>query len=533
MRMLTIVLLSGGIVAGQIGFTNHRVNKDATAEVQNEQQIMVNPTDSANFVAVWRDFRVGYLQVGHAATFDRGQTWVVETLFVEPTYNWDSDPGLTVDANGNFFAIILSFNSTSEPDGYFIFESTDKGRTWSAPRTVINQVPGVFEDKELIACDRTSSPYQGNLYVTWARFYAIDIMNTRSTNRGFNWSTPVPVSDASSSYQWPVPAVGPSGDLYIAWCASNAIRFDRSTDGGLTFGTDRTIQSIYSMSRNLKGGLIATYSYPAMDVDITGGSYNGNIYIAFMDNGTDGFPDMYVTKSTDRGQTWSARRRINDDPLNNRIDQFHPWLTVDRTGCISVIFYDSRLDPNNMLCDVYMVQSTDGGNTWSNNIRVTTVSSDLRLKGNVLEPPDPTKPLAGMFAGHIGEYNGVAASSRFNVVPIWTDTRNGNQDTYVGVFHYSGIEAVAGAGGSVRFSCKPNPVRDRLEIELMVEQPGHYEICLYDGLGRRMKELFGGALLPGRHRLTSVGLSEMRPGVYFIEVESSSGTEHRKVVVQR
>jgi hypothetical protein len=138
-----------------------------------------------------------------------------------------------------------------------------------------------------------------------------------------------------------------------------------------------------------------------------------------------------------------------------------------------------------------------------------------------------------MFAGHIGEYNGVAASSRFNVVPIWTDTRNGNQDTYVGVFHYSGIETTVGADGGARFSFKPNPVRDRLKIELSVEQAGHYEICIYDGLGRRMKELFAGSLLPGYVRLASTGLSELPPGVYFIEVKSSSGKEHRKVVVQR
>ncbi len=531
MKILLIMFVSFQIVLSQ-GFINVRVNKDQTTQVQNEQQIAVNPTDSLNFVCDWRDFRVGYRQVGHAATTDGGKTWIAETLFVEPTYNWDSDPGMTVDANGNFFAIILSFNSTSEPNGFFVFESTDKGRTWSAPRTVINQVPGVFEDKELIACDRTSSPYRGNLYVAWARFYAVDIMLTRSTNRGFNWSTPVRVSDGSGSFQWPVPAVGPNGEVYVAWCGPSSIRFDLSTDGGMTWGTDRTVQTYTSQSRYLKGGQILTFSYPAMDVDITGGPYNGYIYIAYMDNGPDGYPDMYFTRSTDRGQTWSARRRINDDPLNNHIDQFHPWLTVDKTGCISVIFYDSRLDPNNILCDLYLTQSTDGGNTWSPNERVTTVSFDLRLdKDKQIEPYDPAKPLAGQFAGWIGEYNGVAASSRRNVVPIWTDTRNGNQDTYIGYRSSGSIDDDEKIRLIRSLSIKPNPGLDHSIIEFEIAKPGVYDIIIYNSLGQKIKTINQGFLSAGSYRQRLDQLSRLSPGIYFIRIKGNGYNRSHKFVM--
>ncbi len=530
MRILVFFFVLASLLFSQIGFVNFRVNQDNSNQVQNEQQIAVNPTDSLNYVCVWRDFRVGYRQVGHAATLDGGRTWVAETLFVEPKYNWDSDPGITVDANGNFYAIVLSFNSTSQPNGYFVFESTDKGLTWSQPRTVIDGVPGVFEDKELIACDRTSSPYRGNLYVAWARFYNIDIMVTRSTNRGFNWSTPTRVSDISSSFQWPVPAVGANGEVYVAWCASSAIRFDRSTDGGLTWGTDRTIQSISRMSRTVKG-MITTYSYPAMDVDITGGPYNGNIYVAYMDNGPDGYPDMYFTRSTDQGQTWSARLRINDDPLNNRIDQFHPWLTVDKTGCISVIFYDSRLDPSNILCDVYLAQSTNGGNNWLPNIRVSTVSFDLRLDSSDVQPVDPRQPLAGYFAGHIGEYNGLAAASPRNIVPVWTDTREGNQDTYVGVWEQSRVEEKRTIAFGPKMSISPNPAVNSISINFEVESAGHYSLILYDGLGRKIQPIFKGFLENGPHQFKVEHLSRLPGGVYFIGITSANLTSCRKFVL--
>ncbi|MEO0096264.1 MAG: sialidase family protein, partial [candidate division WOR-3 bacterium] len=216
MKVKLLVFLFGCSFLFAQDFLNIKVNTDNTTQIQNEQQIVINPIDTFNLVADWRDFRVGYRQVGHAASLDGGRTWIAETLFVEPTYNWDSDPGMTVDADGNFYAIVLSFNSTSQPNGFFLFQSTDKGITWSPPRTVVNNVQNVFEDKELIACDRTNSPYRDNLYVAWARFLNFStpaIYFTRSTNQGFNWSTPIQISDTQGSLQWPVPAVGPNGEV--------------------------------------------------------------------------------------------------------------------------------------------------------------------------------------------------------------------------------------------------------------------------------------------------------------------------------
>lgn len=507
------------------GFLNIKVNTDNTTQIQNEQQIVINPTDTLNLVADWRDFRVGYRQICHAASLDGGRTWIAETLFVEPTYIWDSDPGMTVDANGNFYAIILSFNSTSEPNGFFVYQSTNKGITWSAPRTVVNGVQNVFEDKELIACDRTSSPYSGNLYVAWARFigfYSPAIYFTRSTDQGFNWSAPIQISDSQGDVQWPVPVVGPNGEVYVAWCRTTSIRFDRSTNGGVSFGTDHTVQNIASMDRYVKGSIL-TFSYPAIDVDITNGPYRGYIYVAYMDDGTDGYPDMFFTRSTDGGNTWSTKVRINDDPQGNHIDQFHPWLTVDRTGCISVIFYDSRNDPSNILSDVYLAQSTNGGVTWFPNVRITTVSFDLTAgPEKQIEPYDPTKPLVGQRAGLIGEYNGLAAASKGNPISIWTDTRNGNQDTYVGVVENIGVSENNFKIASGKFVIKTNPVNHYLLVELNLDHSENVVFNIYNALGQMVKQVNAGYFETGIHKL-NIDTSKFRDGIYFITTGSGKG----------
>ncbi len=440
--LLTPICLRAATCGRDSAYLNIRINDDTTSEVHNEEQIVMNPKDTTNLVAVWRDFRLGYRQVGYGYSFDGGLTWQ-QGLFHEPQYDLDSDPGLTVDTAGNFYAVVLSYYSTSQPNGLFVFKSTDGGANWGDPVPAVNGVPGVFEDKELIACDRSDGPYTDNLYVAWTRFYSTQILLCRSTDGGQSFESPVSVSDVGG-VQWPVPCVGSNSEVYVAWVQFSplAIRFDRSTDGGQTFGSDITVQQVTFGSGDVYGG-VRVYSFPAMDADITGGPFDSNIYIAHMDDApglTD--TDIYFTRSTDGGTSWSERVRINDDPLNNGCDQFHPWLTVAPDGAIIVVFLDRRLDPGNLLMDLYMTTSTDGGVTWSMNERITTVSSDPTAgsKSGDWQADAPgirrkvdTPAIMVEKAGLIGEYIGVTASSIDDIHPVWTDTRLGDQDVFVAV----------------------------------------------------------------------------------------------------
>ncbi|UCG92662.1 MAG: T9SS type A sorting domain-containing protein [candidate division WOR-3 bacterium] len=525
-------------------YLNIKVNDDTTTQLQNEEQIVINPQDSTNLVAVWRDFRLGYRQVAYGYTFDGGLTWN-QDLFVEPQYIWDSDPGLTVDTAGNYYAVILSYTgSTFEPNGLFVFKSTDGGATWSDPVTVINGVPDVFEDKELITCDRSGGPYTDNLYVAWTRFYNTRILMSRSSDGGNSFEGPVTVSDING-VQWPVPCVGPNSEVYVAWVgySPGAIRFDRSFDGGQTFGTDITIQNVTFVSGEIYGGIMV-FSFPAMDVDITGGPNNGTIYVAYMDyapGNTD--TDIYFTRSTDGGSTWSEKVRINDDSLNNGCDQFHPWLTVAPDGSIIVVFLDRRLDLGNLFMDLYMTTSADAGDTWSPNERITTVSSDPTAGSASLVVKNPreeyprkiTEPLilAGR-AGLLGEYIGVTASSIDDIHPMWTDTRFGHQDVFVGVKDTAG-QYVQEYGddrmSDVSVIVLPNPARDMVLISIEPDWIARAAlITIYDISGRRVKtvNISGNHFLWDRRndRGALVG-----SGVYFCSIESNTTSVMRKFIL--
>lgn len=515
--------LIGSIWQRDSAYLNIRVNDDTTDQVQNEEQIVMNPTDTTNMVAVWRDFRLGYRQVTYAYTYDGGLTWE-QDLFSEPQYIWDSDPGLTVDTAGNFYAVILSYNSTLEPNGLFVYKSTDGGATWSGPVTVINGVSGVFEDKELIACDRSVGPYTDNLYVAWARFYNTQILISRSSDGGNSFVDPVIVSDYNG-VQWPVPAVGPNSEVYVAWVhySPGSIRLDISTDGGQTFGSDITIQNTTFVSGNINGSIMV-FSFPALDVDITGGPNNGYMYVAYMDDAP-GFTDtdIFFTRSTNGGSTWSQKIRINDDPQNNGCDQFHPWLTVAPDGSIIVVFLDRRLDSGNLLMDLYLTTSADGGMTWSTNERITTVSSDptagsWQKTGNYPVKCEAPFILADR-AGLLGEYIGLTASSTDDIHPLWTDTRLGDQDAFFAIKdttspHVQEIPEGLTSGKGLLVTPNPGSGKISFIIDSDYAAINQAQLEIYDACGRVVKTYENPAHVITWDRYTDNGVYT-QSGIYF------------------
>jgi hypothetical protein len=209
--------------------------------------------------------------------------------------------------------------------------------------------------------------------------------------------------------------------------------------------------------------------------------------------------DLFFTRSTDGGTTWSQSVRINDDPANNGCDQFHPWLMVAPDGSIIVVFLDRRNDPGNLLMDLYITTSIDGGTTWSQNERISTVSCDPTAGSTFADQSEDPLSLDRPIiladrAGLIGEYIGVTASSIDDIHPIWTDTRMGDQDVFVGVRDTTGPgigEYDFTARNPVELSIFPNPVQSRLAIKIHFPQhpryPATMSLILRDCSGKIVK----------------------------------------------
>jgi BNR repeat-like domain len=313
------------------------------------------------------------------------------------TFGITFDPGVDYDKNGNFY---FSFGgaplSSSYPNSVAVSKSSD-GINWATPVAVTFNQGKAFDDKYYLAVDRSNSSFANRIYVSWDRNQGNNqiLYISYSANGGTTWSAPIKVNDGTSKFERVIgayPAVDQNtGVVYDSWhdYAKNIIYVDKSTDGGVTWGTDHAAATTHAGFGTDIGCVGGRAQGPAHALKV---GPSGTLYLVYADPVTTGRNsrgfDILFTKSTNGGVTWSTPVVLNDD--NTTSDQFHPTLSVESNGAggdkITVTFYDRRDDPNDCLAHVYGTQSTNNGATWSANVRLTDAQSNF--DGNPNGPGD-------------------------------------------------------------------------------------------------------------------------------------------------
>lgn len=409
-------------------------------QMQNESSIAINPINPKVLIASAVDYRDNSATWVYLST-DGGKSWKNINLG-RPYSGWRStnDPSVAFDNEGIGYLVYGGFGTISDStgvlfgeNGVFISKTTDNGTTWKSHIPIIVhlglQTPdSTFEDKYYISVDNSPvSPYYRHLYVPWKRVTprdsATQIVISKSTDFGETWSEPVPVSyrlpntseDTTYGQSFPLAITGPNGEVYVVWNhgIEHGVGFCLSTDGGKTFSEPRIIQryNIFGITRLLEGQgwrhsvkeKVRAETYPSIVCDLTNGPRQGWLYLTWAG---DNIPNIYFSRSTDKGLSWSQPKIIHSDTTN---DQFWQWISLDpKNGDIAVMYFDSRNDPNNMLVETYVSYSSDGGDTWIDR-KVSDVGGDLRnnpFRGN---------SFAGDYSGN-AFYNGM-------IYPSWIDMR--------------------------------------------------------------------------------------------------------------
>lgn len=403
---------------------------------QSENSIFINPNDPQNALNSNNSTSVSASTLYGANdlfTFDGGETWQGE---LEGAGGANSgDPAVAISNDGRYYAGYIHSNG-----GQGVSYSTDQGQTWT-PVVVANSPGGwggLLDKNHLWIDNSLASPYDGNLYNAWTPFGGgndSEIEISRSTDGGVSWSTPIAIStavNAGSHNQGVNISTGPDGEVYAVWAIydgfpadENALGFARSFDGGATFEpATRIISNIRGIRTTETSKNMRVNSFPTMAVDISGGANNGTIYITWANIGTPGVNngpeiDVYMIKSTDQGETWSDPIRVNQDTPGQGKEHYFPWIACDQiNGNLSVIFYDDRNVASNQ-CEVFVANSIDGGETWE----------DFKVSDVAFTPA----PIAGLADGYMGDYLGIAAHDRM-VYPVWPDNRSGTIMSYCSPF---------------------------------------------------------------------------------------------------
>ena len=378
-----------------------------------EPWLAVNPTNTANLVGVWQQDRWtdgGAKALTTSVTHDGGVSWTqtgpipwstcAGSTDTEATRT--TDPWVSFGPNGVAHAIALSLDPNGFLTEVLASRSINGGDTWSAPATLIRDDDlRFFNDKESITAD----PTDANLvYGVWDRIYKPgqskgfpSQLNSfafrgapylaRSTDGGVTWEPARRISSNANLFTIGNQIVVlPDGTLidfadYSTGSGNQGSNHDwkavfRSTDHGVTWTPKPvTIANVEEVAHRIPDG---TFPIRVGGDDIAVDAVSGALYAVWTDGRfNDGaHNDIVLSKSTDGGLSWSAPRKVSDNPVG--VDAFTPSVHVNSGGQVAIAWYDFRNDTPSpgVVTDYWNAISADGGGTWST-MRLTSSSFDI------------------------------------------------------------------------------------------------------------------------------------------------------------
>jgi hypothetical protein len=399
-------------------FTSIQVNVDANhqnilGDAANECSISVSPLDRSKKTIGWRQFNdvsSNFRQGGWGYTTDGGANWTFPGVLENGVFR--SDPVTNADELGNFFYLSLQSNVN---EAFFcddLWRSINGGQSW----LLLSGEKGAGGgDKQWFAIDKTSGPGHGFQYQSDDGFNCSGggVQFQRSTDAGVTWQSPVSIPNSPA---YGTLDVDSNGNVFVGGEGFSGFFCERSSNAQIAAQTPRFDQST---AVNLGGSLGSGGINPAgldgqtfLAIDHSGGATNNNVYMlaSVVPNGRS-TTDVMFARSTDGGLTFSAPKRINDDPVNPSKWHWFGTFAVAPNGRLDAVWYDTRNAANNTDSQLYYSWSTDAGVTWAPNVAVS----------NAFNPFEgyPNQSKIGDYITLVSDNTGadVAYSATFNFNP--------------------------------------------------------------------------------------------------------------------
>ncbi len=383
---------------------------------QSEPSIAISPKNPKHVIA-------GSILNNYYYSKDGGHSW--KSKMIESPYGVYGDPVTLFDQKSRVYYFHLSnYKKTSYLDR-IVCQSAKKYCKKFNEGTFPSPNGTKVQDKHWVVVN----PENNELYMTWTQFDEYNssdpkdssvIVFSKSNDQGRTWSEPRRIShfagdclDSDETVEGAVPAVGPDGEVYVTWTGPKGLVMQKSMDAGETWLPVEKIlgPQLGGWDINVPG-MCRANGLPVLKCDLSDGPHRGTLYLNWTDqrNGEDN-TDVFLMKSIDGGETWTAPARVNQDKSERH--QFFTWMDVDpSTGYLYFAYYDRRNTTENDT-EVFLSYSWDGG---------ATFHDELISK-------EPFTPDSTFF---FGDYLNIAAVEG-KIRPIWPSYHEGNVKLWVAI----------------------------------------------------------------------------------------------------
>lgn len=446
---LALLVIGAGAVAVSITSPSHAtatppdtdfpVNSGARnpgdIRANNSPALARNPRRPANLVVVNRVDSPQY-GCGVHVSVDDGRRWSDTSVATPPGEEPKCfAPDVAFASDGTMYMSFVTLRGSGNvPHAGWIVRSADGGRTLSRPRRVLGE--RAFQVR--LTADPTDPK---RLYLTWLQSSETGflqfgqtghpILAARSDDGGATWQRPVRVSNPTRArVVAPAPTAGRDGALYVLYLDLENDRLDyegahggkggppypghfklvlaRSRDRGASWAESVVDDRIGPTERFV----VFLPPFPSVAVD----PRNDRVYASVQD-GRLGDADVMVWSLPRGAGRWEGPTRVNDTPKRDRRAQYLPRLAVAPDGRLDVAYYDRRADPRNVMNEVSLQSSWDGGRSFAGRTLLSARPFDSRVgSGSERGMPD------------LGNRLGLLSADA-RALAVWSDTRAGTVDS--------------------------------------------------------------------------------------------------------
>ncbi len=420
----------------------------------------------------------------------------------------------------------------------FYKRSTDRGETWTSD-TVLSPVPSGASQVPDIAVSGSV------VHVAWTEEAGDSVVYIRSTDSGRNWMAPLTITQAGFNA-----LVGVSGDtVFVEWGTTAGSYYRLSYDGGATWSAqyqiprrplgDRKVQImdqyihlapcgypsdtsvILEVFHQYSSDCGQTWSQPVIlsEQDIWGGQWSSiavdqdsNIYVDWWDYKNSPYAwtgSIFTRIGSNNGAAWDTIQNITTLYRAKRPD------IAAQDSNVHVVWMDQRDYPGSPFdsFEVYYRYSSDRGNTWSLETRLTN------------DPHQSTTPRLAVDSGF--------------VYLVWADNRDLDSlwRGYEVYFKRGNIEVGVKTEKDILsspliFQILPSISRDKVRCYYDLLKSQAWTVDILDILGRKVRHFTGygqrGEVIWGCRDKRG---KKVRSGVYFIRLQAGEKSFQQKVII--